>query len=53
MPRPSRGIIIIDNEHWYDHVPKLVEASSEGKVNMLWNQQVQKDRTILTINRTS
>jgi hypothetical protein len=32
----------LDNEH----VPKLVETSREGKVAMLWNQQVQTDRTI-------
>jgi hypothetical protein len=37
-------IIIINNkldkEHWYDHVPKSVETSHEGKVIILWNQQV-------------
>ena len=27
----------LDNEHWYDHVPKSVEASDEGKVTLLWN----------------
>jgi len=36
-------IIII---HWYDHVPKSVESSHEGKVTLLWNQQVRTDRTI-------
>ena len=34
------------NEHWYQHVPKWIEASREGKVIILWNQQVQTDRTI-------
>ena len=29
-----------------DHVPKSVETSHEGKVTILWNQQVQIDRTI-------
>ena len=27
-------------------VPKLVEASQAGKITILWNQQVQTDRTI-------
>jgi hypothetical protein len=31
---------------WYEHVPKTVETSQEGKVTILWNQQVQTDRTI-------
>jgi len=30
----------------YDHVPKLVETLHEGKVTILWNEQVQTDRTI-------
>ena len=33
-------------KHWYEHVPKLVETSQEGKVTILWNQQIQTDRTI-------
>jgi hypothetical protein len=28
------------------HVPKSVETSQGGKVTILWNQQVQTDRTI-------
>ena len=28
----------LDNEHWYEHVPKLIEAKHEGKVIILWNQ---------------
>ena len=39
-------IIIIIIINWYEHVPKLVETSQEGKVTILWNQQVQTDRTI-------
>ena len=35
----------LDNEHWYDHVPKLVETSLQGKVTTLRNQQVKTDRT--------
>ena len=35
----------LDNDHWYDRVPKSVEACHEGKVTLLWNQ-VWTDRTI-------
>ena len=37
----------LDNERWYGYVPKPVETDHEGKVTILWNQQVQTDRTIL------
>jgi len=30
----------------YDNVPKSVETGHESKVTVLWNQQVQTDRTI-------
>jgi hypothetical protein len=30
----------LDNEHWYEHVPKLEETSFEGTVTILWNQNV-------------
>jgi len=33
-------------KHWYEHVPKSVETSQRGKVTVLWNQQIQIDRTI-------
>ena len=36
----------MDKKHWYEHVPKSVETSQGGKVTILWNQQVQTDRTI-------
>ena len=36
----------LDQKNWYKHVPKSVETSQEGKVTILWNQQVQTDRTI-------
>jgi hypothetical protein len=36
----------LDKEHWYEQVPKSVEASEEDKVTTLWTQQVQTDRTI-------
>jgi hypothetical protein len=36
----------LDSELWYEHVPKSVETSQVGKVTILWNPQVQTDRTI-------
>jgi hypothetical protein len=36
----------LDEKHWYEHVPKPTETSQGGKVTILWNQQVQTDRTI-------
>jgi hypothetical protein len=38
--------IKLDNGLGYEHVPKSVETSQVGKVTILWNQQVQTDRTI-------
>jgi hypothetical protein len=36
----------LDKKHWYEHVPKLVETGQGDNVTILWNQQVQTDRTI-------
>jgi len=36
----------LDKKHWYEHVPKSVKTSLGGKVTVLWNQQIQTDRTI-------
>ena len=36
----------LDKKHWYEHVPKSV-ITNRGKVTILWNQQMQTDRTIL------
>ena len=36
----------LDKKHWCEHVPKSVETSQEGKVTILWNQQIQTDKTI-------
>jgi hypothetical protein len=36
----------LDTKHWYEHVPKSVGTSRGGKVTILWNQQIQTDRTI-------
>jgi hypothetical protein len=42
-----KGIgVKLDTECWYEHVPKLLETSREGKVTVLWTQKVQTDRTI-------
>jgi len=35
-----------ESEQWHDRVPKLVERSHGGKVIMLWDVQVQTDRTV-------
>jgi hypothetical protein len=43
----NRGTI--GQKHWYEHVPKSVETSQGGKVTILWNQQIQTDRTIPNI----
>jgi hypothetical protein len=42
-----------DNKQWYDHVPKSVETSHEGKVTVIWNQQCVPTELLLTINQTS
>jgi len=36
----------LDKKHWYELVPKSVETSQGGKVTILWNEQIQTDRTI-------
>jgi hypothetical protein len=36
----------MDKNHWYEHVPKSVETGQGGNVTILWNQQVQTNRTI-------
>jgi len=35
----KRGLQL-DKKHWYEHVPKSVVTNQEGKVTILWNQQV-------------
>jgi hypothetical protein len=29
----------LENEHWQEHLSKLVETSHEGKLRAYWNQQ--------------
>jgi len=36
----------LDKQHWYENVPNSVVTNQGGKVTILWNQQVQTDRTI-------
>jgi hypothetical protein len=36
----------LDKKHWYEHVPKSVETGQGGNATILWNQEVQIDRTI-------
>jgi hypothetical protein len=36
----------LDKKHWYEHVTKSVEKGRGGNVTILWNQQVQTDKTI-------
>jgi hypothetical protein len=36
----------LDNEHWYEHVPRLAETSHEGKLTIIWHKQVQTDSAI-------
>jgi len=39
-------VVKLENEHWYDHVPKLAQTDREGKITILWTQKVQTNRTI-------
>jgi hypothetical protein len=36
----------LDKKHWYEHVTESIETSRGNKVSILWNQQMQTDRTI-------
>jgi len=36
----------LDKKQCYEHVPESVETSQGGKVTILWNKQIQTDRTI-------
>ena len=36
----------LDSERWYDHVPRLIGTGHESKVSLLWNKQVQTERTV-------
>ena len=36
----------LDKNRWYGHAPESLETSQGRKVTILWNQQVQTDRTV-------
>jgi len=40
----------LDNEHWYEHVPKLIKAGYEGNGTILWSQLGKPKESSLTIN---
>ena len=42
----GEGGVKLDNKHRYDRVPQSVKTSHEGKATLVWNQQVQTNRTI-------
>ena len=42
----NRIVLTFDKQHWYQHVPKSLERIYDGKVTMLWNQQVKTDRSV-------
>jgi hypothetical protein len=53
LPYARKIGVKFGNEHRYKHVGKLIETNHEGKVTILWNQQVQSDRTVANNKPTS
>jgi hypothetical protein len=41
--------VTLGSELWCENVQKSVETGQVGKVTVLWNQQVQTDRTVPSI----
>jgi len=39
-------VLKLDNKHLYDHVPKSFATSYDGKVSILWSQQVRTNTTV-------
>ena len=39
-------VVQLDKKHWYEFVTKSAETRQAGSVTILWNQQIQTDRTI-------
>ena len=35
----------VEKKQWYEHVPNSVETTEGGKITILCNQQVQRERT--------
>ena len=42
----------LDKKHWYEHVPNSAVTNQGSKVIILWNQQVETDRTIPNNSQT-
>jgi hypothetical protein len=42
----------LDKKHWYEHAPQSVVTTQGGKVTILWDQQVQTDRTTPITSQT-
>jgi len=40
----------LDNEHWYEQVPKLIKGSYEGNGTILYNQLGKPKESFLTTN---
>jgi hypothetical protein len=38
LKRCKEERVKLDNEYWYEHVPKLIKKSYEGNGTILWNQ---------------
>ena len=36
----------IEAKKWYDHQPKTVTQTSDGKIRILWNMEVRTDREV-------
>ena len=41
----KEGVVLLHKEHWYELLLKSTETSPEGKVTILWNQQMQNGGT--------
>jgi hypothetical protein len=39
----------LDNEHWYEHVPKLGETSNEGKEKVQTNRKIRNNKPDIVI----
>jgi hypothetical protein len=40
----KRIAVTFDKQHSYQHVPKSLERVYDGKITMLWNEQMKTDR---------
>jgi len=42
----NRIAVTFDKQHWYQHIPESLERIYDGKVTVLWNQQVKSDESV-------